>query len=392
MRTANGRPVQAMFYTVFSTNDNPKMQWQSDLLEHSWKRVGQEGALIRLVATNTPENLPSQKYAHCVSTTLWDVHPDTGDAYPIYNKPASLLEWVFREKPEGTVLFLDPDCVFRKAVTRRVAPGFPAAQAWVDLTTGTPSSDSPFGLGGQFSFLTEHCTRVDSGIDPVMIPTLIHTRDLRKICARWLELCGVVRDHLRNAEGRKLWEADMFAYLAACTEYDLQHEPISLGICTNWNSKDVPDAPIIHYCQAIAGKDGTPLFDKHDYVPWTRVDETIETQEDCGNEFIRIVNNYIDDLEGIVRPPAVTCQPAWRQGVMEGRVQDQMLLEIPAEEKSLWLNHSGKAIWELCDGSRKLEDIGLLLGKQYSVDQETIIPEIQATVGQLHAIGFLELR
>lgn len=381
-----------MFYTVFSTNDNPKMQWQSDLLEHSWKRVGQEGALIRLVATDTPENLPTQKYAHCVATKLWDVHPDTGDSYPIYNKPASLLEWVFREKPEGTVLFLDPDCVFRQAIRRRVAPGFPASQAWVDFTKHKPSPSNPFGLGGGFSFLSEHCSRVDEGTEPVMIPTLIHTRDLRKICARWLELCGVVRDKYRHADGQKIWEADMYAYLAVCTEYGLQHEPISLGICTNWDPKDVPDAPIIHYCQTIYGKDGTSLFNKHEYVPWTRVDETIETPEDYGRELIVTLNNHIDDVLGVFRPPALLSQPAWRAGVKEGRVHDQMLLEIPQEEKSLWLNHSSKAIWELCDGSRNLEDIGSLLSEQYSVNQETLIPEIQATVSQLRSIGFLDLR
>lgn len=392
MRTANGRPVQAMFYTVFSTNDNPKMQWQSDLLEHSWKRVEQEGTLIRLVATDTPQNLPRQKYAHCVATKLWDVHPDTGDAYPIYNKPASLLEWVFKDKPEGTVLFLDPDCVFRKAVKRRAAPGFPASQAWVDFGKNTPSPNNPFGLHSSFSFLSDYCTRVDQSIAPVMIPTLIHTRDLRRISARWLELCGVVRDHYRNADGQKIWEADMYAYLAACAEYGLQHDPISLGICTNWKPKDVPDAPIIHYCQTIYAKDGTPLFNKHQYKPWTRVNESVETAEDYGRELMVILNNHIDDVLGAVRPPALLSQPEWRTGVKEGRVHDQLLLEIPQEEKSLWLNHSGKAIWELCDGSRNLKDIGSVLSEQYAVDQSTLIPEIQSTVGQLQAIGFLDLR
>ena len=30
-----------MIYTVFSTRDSPYMQWQSELLEYSWKKVGQ---------------------------------------------------------------------------------------------------------------------------------------------------------------------------------------------------------------------------------------------------------------------------------------------------------------------------------------------------------------
>ena len=42
-----------MIYTVFSTTDSPYMQWQSELLEYSWKKVGQPGELIRLVARPT---------------------------------------------------------------------------------------------------------------------------------------------------------------------------------------------------------------------------------------------------------------------------------------------------------------------------------------------------
>ena len=94
-----------MFYTVFSPNLAPRMQWQSDLLEliHGGGS-GKKELLVRLVATDDPGKLPQQKYAECVATRCWDSHPDTGDAYPIYNKPASLLEWLFRDRPEGTVL------------------------------------------------------------------------------------------------------------------------------------------------------------------------------------------------------------------------------------------------------------------------------------------------
>jgi hypothetical protein len=295
-----------MFYTVFSTNRSPYMQWQSDLLEYSWKRVAQEGALIRLVATDDPQNLPTQKYAHCVATRLWDIHPDTGDAYPAYNKPASLLEWLYRDRPDGTVLLLDPDCVFRQPVMQRVALGFPASQTWIDFTIGRASAENPFGFGAGFYFLNDHCARPDLNTAAVMIPTLIHTSDLRKMCARWLELCGIIRQNFRNAKGEPIWESDMYAYLAACAEYGLQHAPISLGVCTNWQSRDVPEAPIIHYCQAILGTDGREIFHKHRYTPWARIDTSVEPEHDYGRDLIALLNDYIDDSGGIILKPPST--------------------------------------------------------------------------------------
>lgn len=380
-----------MFYTVFSTNLSPMMQWQSDLLEFSWKRVEQEGELVRLVATEDPDNLPVQKYARCVATTCWDTDPDSGDAYPIYNKPASLLDWVYREKPEGTVLLLDPDCVFRAPVRKRVAPGYPAAQDWIDYKVGKPGPESPFGMGERFSALNAHCARTDLSIAPVMIPKLIHTSDLRRIAARWLELCRAVRGNCRNGEGNPFWESDMFAYLATCAEYDLQHEPISLGICTNWDPADVPDAPVIHYCQAIHRKDGETVFNKHTYRPWSRVDTNVELDRD--RDLLVLINEYTDALQGLGSGPApAKSRPSCREGIMEGRVLDDFLLERPKDGASLWLNSSGKAVWELCDGSRSIEDIAAELGGRFDVDRDAILPEICAIVGKLHAIAFVELK
>lgn len=378
-----------MFYTVFSTNNTPYMQWQSELLEYSWKRVEQEGVLIRLVATDNQHDLPAQKHAHCVPTRLWNTHPETGDFYPVYNKPASLLEWVFRDKPEGTVLLLDPDCVFRAPVTQRVAPGSPASQAWIDLSTCAPGPQNPFGLGADFSFLADHCSRLDSRTVPVMIPTLIHTSDLRKICARWLDLCGVVRQNFRNSKDLPAWESDMFSYLAACAEYDLQHTPISLGICTNWPPESVPDAPIIHYCQPILDKNGTEIFFKQTYTPWNRIDTQLEPRHDYGRDLVNIVNAFVDETDGTIRPASLDTVPRWSEDVKEGRVIDDMLLEHSMNDQGIWLNSSGKAIWELCDGSRSVDQIGSELSSRFGIDKHELIAQVQSTVGQLLENGSL---
>jgi len=379
-----------MFYTVFSTNLSPRMQWQADLLEFSWKRVGQDGELIRLVVTSDPNNLPAQKHARCVATTPWDADLENGEADPICNKPASLLEWVYRDKPEGTVLLLDPDCIFRAPVTKRAAPGFPAAQNWVDLKLGEPSPESPFGMGARFSFLNEHCARTDLSIAPVRAPTLIHTSDLRRIAARWFELCRVIRNSDRDEASHPGRAGNMFAYLVACAEYGLQHEPVSLGTCADGNAADVPDAPIVHYRQPIFGKDGKTIFDKHTYQPWSRVDTAVEFERD--RDIVTLINECVDGQVGLDAPAPVNSRPECCEGIMEGRVLDDLLLERPEDGASLWLNSSGKAIWEFCDGSRTIEEIAVQLGTRFAVDHLPILPEVRSIVGKLHAIKFLDLR
>ncbi len=380
-----------MFYTVFSTNDSPYMQWQSELLEHSWKQAGQEGELIRLVATHTPDALPVQKYARCVATRCWDVHPQTGDKYPIYNKPASLLEWVYRERPEGTVLLLDPDCVFRKPVKRTVAPGYPAGQDWIDFPLGEPGGETPFGLPQPFSFLKEYCARVDLPTDSIMIPTLIHTTDLRRIAARWLELCGVVRDNYADENGKKMWESDMIAYLATCGEYGLRHEPINLGVATNWDEEAMPDSPIIHYCQAIHDGDGETLFNKHTYKPWSLISTQSEAAQYYGRDLVAQINGFIASLPGIAGAVTGASKPLRRFGVMEGRVLDQLLLELPEQNRSIWLNQSGMAVWDLCDGNRSVDAICQDLSETFDADADLIAADIFPILGQLQAAEFIAL-
>lgn len=224
-----------------------------------------------------------------------------------------------------------------------------------------------------------------------MIPTMIHTSDLRKLCARWLELCGVVRRHYRDGSGNPIWESDMFAYIAAAAEYGLRHEPVSLGICTNWRAEDVPDPAIIHYCQPIKARDGTEVFHKHSYSPWDRVDTKLEPSETYGGAFVTLVNACIDAAEGAARPPGLYVRPRRSSSIMEGRVVDEILLEKPDDGGSLWLNNTGKAVWDLCDGSRTIEEMGAELCRQFSGPADTVTADVAATIGQLHAAAFLDI-
>lgn len=225
-----------------------------------------------------------------------------------------------------------------------------------------------------------------------MIPTLIHTSDLRMIGARWLELCRIIRREYRDADGQPRWESDMLAYIAACAEYGLHHDPISLGICTNWQPDDAPDAPIIHYCQAIQDKNGEEIFFKQTYSPWQAVETDAKPEHDYGCDLIGIVNDHADSINGIVRPVAAYRRPKWNRSVKEGRVIDDIILEKAPDNERIWLNISGKAIWELCDGSRTVDQIGSELGKMFASSDRDLTADVVATVTELRAGGFLDVR
>jgi hypothetical protein len=377
-----------MFYTVFSTTDSPYMQWQSELLEYSWKKVGQQGSLVRLVATDDLDNLPQHRYAETLATIPRTINPETGDEYVIYNKPASLLEWLYVEQPHGTVLLVDPDCVFRAPVKRNVAPGFPESQYWIDGETDKPGKNSPFGLGARFEFLSKHCVETGTQAQPMMIPTLIHSSDLRLICGRWLELCGYIRQGVQEPGDYGFWESDMFAYIVAAAEYGLEHKLTNLGIATNWPTEKVPAAPIIHYCQPIKDRNGETIWFKGDYRPWEKVDTSRIPAQDYGRDLVALINECANQLN-LARSRDIAI-PRQRNDVIESHVGDEVMLQRQNAEQGFWLNGSGRLIWELCDGKRTLKQIERELAASFSDPDRNLGSGVRKTVEQLRQAGVLE--
>ena len=165
-----------------------------------------------------------------------------------------------------------------------------------------------------------------------------------------------------------------------------------MGICTNWDPVDVPDAPVIHYCQSILSEDGAVLFNKYRYAPWSAVDSDITPQHDYGADFMKILEGQIRRAGGAVKPAGMKTQPLWADGIMEGRLLDDLLLERSSDKASLWLNASGIAIWELCDGSRNVEQIGAALSEEFDVEPDMLMPDVLSTIDRLRGIGFLSFK
>ncbi len=259
-------------YTVICTDAEPGIQWQCELLEHTWRHVGQPGELLRLVATGPDDPLPQHTWMRVVRTPPSNVHPDTGDEYAPYNRLYSFASWLRAERPEGTVLVLDPDMVFRAPLDVHVTEGRPIAQRWVDFGTGRWLADN-LGL--------EH-----GRLQPATWPMAIHTSDLARLLPHWIE---------RTAECRRVlerWESDMFALVVAAADLGMRFSLDTTCAWMNWPETEVRSAPLLHYCQPVEGHAGETVWYKRDYRPWDDGFDPQAARLDYCRELLEIVRAY----------------------------------------------------------------------------------------------------
>jgi hypothetical protein len=270
--------MEEPIYSVSCTDASNYTDWQCELLEYSWKQVGQTGELVRLVSRENDHPFPEHRYTKVISTRYTNIHPDTGDRYAPYNRLFSFQQWLDAGDQNGTVLILDPDCVFRKRVTTRVRPGAPIAQRW-----------RGFGLGGKWRETIEKISNIDVELlQDVTWPALVHTDDMRRLMPRWIELTSFIRQEL-NA-----WESDMLAFVVAAAEHGIRFTEQHLAAVLNWPEGEDEEAPIIHYCQAVEAKDGSQLWFKQRYSPWqkTGADPSRAKLPYC-SDLVAILNEYV---------------------------------------------------------------------------------------------------
>ena len=315
-----------MIYTVFCTSPDDS-DVQAERLARSWRRVRQPGELVRLVAQDPSRPLPSSPPARVVTTTSWSPHPYTDDVYPPYQRAAGLLEWLFTEDVQGTILLVEPTFDFRAAMPDEVRPGQAKASAWLDR----PSGAGPFGLGAAFSFLDKLCVDRQLELTAVRLPLLIHSTDLRKIVARWLELMSLIR--AETARG----DADEVAYVIAAAEARVVHAVADFG--TSSDAADRAAAPT----------------------------------DDAGDA--------AQELAGL--------RPRKRADVREGQLLGSLFLEIPGRADAISLNASGAAIWDICDGSRTITEIHHTLESRYEMPMGTLQADVELVIRNLERVGAL---
>lgn len=370
-----------MIYTVFCTSGDGEMQWQAELLEYSWGRARQPGELVRLVAARPGDQVPGHRLARVVQTQCWSPHPYTGDLYSPYHKAAALLEWLFTERIDGTILMLDPNSAFRAPVASEVKRGQAWATAWPEL----PRGDGPFGLGAGFEFLHGVCVDRTLELPAVTLPVLIHSTDLRKITARWLELMSIIRAETAASEQGPLFNADAIAYVIAVAEAGLRHTVSDLGVRTN---EPESLASIIDYRHPITSTDGECVWSLNthrnlDPVPAERA------QAGTGREFLTLLAElHKRRAQGL---ELALLKPRRHNGVREGKILGSMFLEIPGRADTVSLNTSGAAIWEVCDGTRSLDEINDELETRFEMPPGSLRADIEVVIKRLEGIGALRL-
>lgn len=220
-------------YSVVCTDVNDFVDWQCELLAYSWARAGQRGELVRLVCA--PEEQEPRPEPNTRVVRIPQGEPDGG--YLALNRLLSLRVWLETERPEGTVLILDPDCVFRAAVAIEAAPGAPVAQHWVDYRA-TPS------------------------VQPATWPALIHSEDLAALLPRWIDFARAIYASTHR------WESDMTALVSAAAVSGLEFSIDQIAAFVGWPDEAVGRAPIVHYCQDVLDRDGRTIWAKRSYQPW----------------------------------------------------------------------------------------------------------------------------
>jgi hypothetical protein len=371
-----------MIFTVFSGAADEAAQWHAELLEYAWGRVKQPGELVRLAAVGPHQALPRHRFARVVGTLRWSPHPYTGDVYAPYDTAAALLEWLFMERIEGTVLLLDTHCLFRAAVAQEVGPGEARATAWPGLPH---TGQGPFGLGPHFAFLERYCVNRTLELPRVMLPLLIHSSDLRKIAARWLELMSIIRVETAHGSQDGRDAADQVAYAVAAAEAGIPHAVADLAVDTA--ARDSA-APILDYRRPIESARGEVVWDARRYRSWDRVDPDAAAPG-TGRDVLTVLEEFI--ARRAAGGELAFLRPRRRTGVRVGRVLDQTVLEVPGRADTLSLNSSAAAIWELCDGARGLADLTRELASRFQIAPEAMRADVQSVIERLESVGALDL-
>jgi hypothetical protein len=265
-------------HTLVCTDTNPYGDWQFELLEHTWRRAGQPGELVRLVACPNGETPAPSDVARVVTTTATNSHERAPKDYAGFNRLWSLHEWLTLEQPTGSILILDCDMVFRASARFTAEPGEIVAQEWHDFAF----NDSLVARVAPF---------VDAPaerIEPLTWPMVFAAGDLSRLMPRWIELCA----DFRAETG--MWESDMFALVAAVAETDLRVRYETTTAWMNWPEDYVAGAPLIHYCQQVLGRDGSVMWGKQSYAPWEPLGvDPNDAELDYCRDLLHLIDDFI---------------------------------------------------------------------------------------------------
>lgn len=372
-----------MIFTVFAGAPSAGFEWQSELLAHSWLCARQPGELVRLVASHPDKVVAAHPRMRDLATMSWSPHPYTNDVYPSYQTAASVLELLFVEPIEGTVLLVEPTTVFQGMISEEVRTGEARGTGWADL----PRGEGPFGLGPAFAFLESFCVDRTLELTAVKLPVLIHTGDLRKIAARWLELTSIIRAETANRPGGALPDADKIAYAIAAAEAHVPHKIASPPLAIDAQADaSAGTGPLIEYRGPLRAADRHIIWEKDSHRRGDAPDPEAAPPGPA-----RHLLGLLADIAALRAQGIDGMKPRRESGVREGKILGTLFLEIPGRPDTISLNSSGASIWEVCDGTRSLAEINRQLERRFDMPAGSLKDDIEVVVKRLEGVGALRL-
>lgn len=195
------------------------------------------------------------KYHNLMPTFLasdWSIHPNTKDDYAPYNRPISIKEYLEGGLPnEEYLVIIDPDTVICKPLDDlNPQLGKPVAQRYEYLM----NKNALTKLGEIFG--------VETGLQPIGMPMIIHREDLARIAPLWVELTEKIRNDPAAKEIAG-WVAEMHSYCLASAALGLEHT-VRDDLADRIPYDRVADPYILHY--DLKHQHANFVWDKRNYL------------------------------------------------------------------------------------------------------------------------------
>jgi Coenzyme PQQ synthesis protein D (PqqD) len=87
--------------------------------------------------------------------------------------------------------------------------------------------------------------------------------------------------------------------------------------------------------------------------------------------------------------PSAQIKPYRRPGVIHYEAADEIVVYCPATSQAASLNESARAIWELCDGTRTIDDICTELAQWTTLPATQLRDDVLNAIDRLCALDLL---
>lgn len=83
--------------------------------------------------------------------------------------------------------------------------------------------------------------------------------------------------------------------------------------------------------------------------------------------------------------------PTESGGVMLLHISPQVKVSDQKSLKCIFLNSTGRAIWEMCDGWHSVQEMVTELAERFGVDEDVMGPDVYRLLEQLQSVGMVEI-